>query len=157
MMTRRQLSPRTRVRIAAPSIRRALLASCWPRPQQQLPASATGGGRCRCRPFHRPPYCLRQQGPTPADGPRRNSPPNYPCRLLNNFDTESFLSGLTQRPLGGTGSKPHRPSGLHRAMRQAVSSKPLMQPWVWMASMPYWLQVGVKRQLRPSPGLIKRW
>ena len=23
--------------------------------------------------FHRPPYCLRQQGPTPADGPQRNS------------------------------------------------------------------------------------
>ena len=32
----------------------------------------TGGGHCCCRPFHRPPYCLRQQGPTPADGPRRN-------------------------------------------------------------------------------------
>ena len=26
-----------------------------------------------------------------------------------------------------------------------------------LQSMPYWLQVGVKRQLRPSPGLIKRW
>ena len=29
--------------------------------------------RTRIGPFHRPPYCLRQQGPTPADGPRRNS------------------------------------------------------------------------------------
>ena len=26
----------------------AALASCRPRPQQQLPVSATGGGRCRC-------------------------------------------------------------------------------------------------------------
>ena len=31
--------------------------------------------RTRIGPFHRPPYCLRQQGPTPADGPRRNSRP----------------------------------------------------------------------------------
>ena len=51
------------------------LASRWPRPQQQLPVSATGGGHCCCRPFHRPPYCLRQQGPTPADGPQRNYRP----------------------------------------------------------------------------------
>ena len=29
--------------------------------------------RTRIGPFHRPPYCLRQQGPTPADGPWRNS------------------------------------------------------------------------------------
>ena len=33
------------------------LASCWPRPQQRFPVSATGSSRCRCRPFHRPPYC----------------------------------------------------------------------------------------------------
>ena len=43
------------------------LASCWPLPQHRLPVSAAGGGRLCCRPFHRPPYCLRQQGPTPAD------------------------------------------------------------------------------------------
>ena len=38
-------------RVAAPSIRSALLASCWPLPQQLLPVSATGGGRrcCPCR------------------------------------------------------------------------------------------------------------
>ena len=35
-------------RVAAPSIRRAPLASCWPRPQQLLPVSAAGGGRRRC-------------------------------------------------------------------------------------------------------------
>ncbi len=38
-------------RVAAPSIRFvpwAALASCWPLPQQLLPVSATGGGRCRC-------------------------------------------------------------------------------------------------------------
>ena len=37
-------------RVAAPSIRRASLASCWPLPQQLLPVSATGGGR-RCCPW----------------------------------------------------------------------------------------------------------
>ena len=38
-------------RVAAPSIRCALLASCWPLPQQRLPVSVTGGGRrcCPCR------------------------------------------------------------------------------------------------------------
>ena len=36
-------------RVAAPSIRSASLASCWPLPQQLLPVSATGGGR-RCCP-----------------------------------------------------------------------------------------------------------
>ena len=35
--------------------------------------------RTRNGPFHRPPYCLRQQGPTPADGPRRNFQPL--CRV----------------------------------------------------------------------------
>ena len=35
-------------RVAAPSIRHASLASCWPLPQQLLPVSATGGGRRRC-------------------------------------------------------------------------------------------------------------
>ena len=35
-------------------LRALALASCWPRPQQQLPVSATGGGRCCCRPFHYP-------------------------------------------------------------------------------------------------------
>ena len=38
-------------RVAAPSIRFvpwAALASCWPLPQQLLPASAAGGGRRRC-------------------------------------------------------------------------------------------------------------
>ena len=48
------------VRVAAPSIRIvpwAALASCWPLPQQQLSVSAAGGGRCCCKPFHRPPYC----------------------------------------------------------------------------------------------------
>ena len=38
-----------------------------------LPAGRELSPRTRIGPFHRPPYCLRQQGPTPADGPRRNS------------------------------------------------------------------------------------
>ena len=39
------------IRVAAPCIcfvPWAALASCRPRPQQQLPVSVTGGGRCRC-------------------------------------------------------------------------------------------------------------
>ena len=39
------------VRVAAPSVRFVqsfALASCWPLPQQLLPASATGGGRRCC-------------------------------------------------------------------------------------------------------------
>ena len=39
------------IRVAAPCIcfvPWAALVSCRPRPQQQLPVSATGGGRCRC-------------------------------------------------------------------------------------------------------------
>ena len=40
-----------------------------------LPAGRELSPRTRIGPFHRPPYCLRQQGPTPADGPRRNSRP----------------------------------------------------------------------------------
>lgn len=39
-------------------LRAIALASCWPRPQQQLPTSATGGGRCCCSPFHRPLACF---------------------------------------------------------------------------------------------------
>ena len=46
-------------RVAAPSIRSALLASCWPRPQQRLPVSATGGGR-RCCPYRGEPLAKRQ-------------------------------------------------------------------------------------------------
>ena len=45
----------------------AALVSCRPRPQQQLPVSATGGGRCRCRAFHPPPNCLTAVGSHPPD------------------------------------------------------------------------------------------
>ena len=48
--------------------------------------------RTRIGPFHRPPYCLRQQGPTPADGPRRNSPPSCPLQ---------FQLLVTHRTVGG--------------------------------------------------------
>ena len=40
-----------------------------------LPAGRELSPRTRIGPFHRPPYCLRQQGPTPADGPQRNCQP----------------------------------------------------------------------------------
>ena len=55
-------------RVAAPSIRCALLASCWPRPQQLLPVSAAGGGRRRCSQRER----LWQVGPLPTGRLRRN-------------------------------------------------------------------------------------
>ena len=42
------------------------LASCWPRPQQLLPVSATGGGRRRCSQRERP----WQAGPLPTGRPR---------------------------------------------------------------------------------------
>ena len=45
-------------RVAAPSIRCALLASCWPLPQQRLPVSVTGGGR-RCCPYRGEPLAGR--------------------------------------------------------------------------------------------------
>ena len=42
------------------------LASCWPRPQQLLPVSATGGGRRHCSQRERP----WQAGPLPTGRPR---------------------------------------------------------------------------------------
>ena len=42
------------------------LASCWPRPQQLLPVSATGGGRRRCSQRERP----WQAGSLPTGRPR---------------------------------------------------------------------------------------
>ena len=68
-------SPDTKYGLRHPAAASHPLASRWPRPQQQLPISATGGGHCCCKPFHRPPDCLRQRGPTPADGLRRNYRP----------------------------------------------------------------------------------
>ena len=79
----------------------------------------------------------------------------YRLRKKEESRWSSRLS-LRQRPGSGTGSNPHRPNGWHRASRQAVKIRPLMQPWVMMAPMAYSLQVGVKRQLNPSPGLMNR-
>ena len=39
-----------------------------------LPAGRELSPRTRIGPFHRPPYCLRQQGPTPADTCFGNTP-----------------------------------------------------------------------------------
>ena len=49
-------------RVAAPSIRSALLASCWPRPHQRLPVSATGGGR-RCCSYRGEALAFRKASP----------------------------------------------------------------------------------------------
>lgn len=42
-------------------------------------------------------------------------------------------------------------------MRFSVSHPPLKGPYLRMASMPYWEQVGVKRQLAPSRGESSHW
>ena len=44
------------------------LASCWPRPQQLLPVSATGGGRRRCSQRERLWQAGRRKGPPFGDG-----------------------------------------------------------------------------------------
>ena len=61
------------------------LASCWPRPQQLLPVSATGGGRRRCSQRERP----WQAGPLPTGRPRSDmAQKGGPCyrgqQLLDN-------------------------------------------------------------------------
>ena len=50
-------------------------AALYTRLMSTVPCEPGVSLRTRFGPFHRPPYCLRQQGPTPADGPQRNSPP----------------------------------------------------------------------------------
>ena len=87
-----ELLSRTRERVAAPSGcvgPESGLASCWPLPQQQLPDSATGGGRCRCKPFHCPPYCLQQQGPTLRTVLERT--PDSPGKSGIELDTKRLL------------------------------------------------------------------
>ena len=42
-------------------------------------------------------------------------------------------------------------------IRQAVRQSPPMGPYLRIASMPYWLQLGVKRQHGPINGLIPIW
>ena len=58
-------------RVAAPSIRSASLASCWPRPQQFLPVSAAGGGRRRCSQRERlcASHTTQKEGRTFLSGP----------------------------------------------------------------------------------------
>lgn len=85
-----ELLPQTRERVAAPAGcvgSQTSLASCRPRPQQQLPASATGGGRCCCRPFH----CQFQDAiPRTVFGRTPDSPSDavkiQTKRLLGNYD-----------------------------------------------------------------------
>ena len=69
------------------------------------PGCAEAFSRTRIGPFHRPPYCLRQQVP-PADGPRRNfcTRPSLPFPRTNT--AVSSMQALEQRsplehPAGG--------------------------------------------------------
>ena len=56
------LAPLAKAGLRLPASASLPLASCWPRPQQLLPASATGGGRRRC-PQRGSPW---QAGPLPT-------------------------------------------------------------------------------------------
>ena len=89
-------------RVAAPSIRHASLASCWPLPQQLLPVSAAGGGRRRCSQRER----LWQVGPLPTGRLRRNmAQKGGPCcrgqPLLDNALCQA-AAGLDSRALQST-------------------------------------------------------
>ena len=70
------------------------LASCWPRPQQLLPVSATGGGRRRC-PQRGSPW---QAGPLPTgrlrpDRAQKGGPCLRGQRLLDNAPCQA-VAGL---------------------------------------------------------------
>ena len=56
------LAPLAKAGLRLPASASLPLASCWPRPQQLLPVSATGGGRRRC-PQRESPW---QAGPLPT-------------------------------------------------------------------------------------------
>ena len=57
----------------------------------------------------------------------------------------------------GTGSCPCPPPGRHLEILLAVSNPPLKRPCFFIASMPYWLQVGVKRHEGGSNGESVHW
>ena len=76
------------------------LASCWPRPQQLLPVSATGGGRRRCSQRERP----WQAGPLPTgrlrpDTAQKRGPcyrgqqllDSAPCQAVAGLDSGALL------------------------------------------------------------------
>ena len=66
-------------------------------------------------------------------------------------------NGYSFRFLLGTGSKPPLFQGLHRRMRQTVSTEPTRIPHSVTASMQYWEQVGVNRHVGFAfAGEIKR-
>ncbi len=57
----------------------------------------------------------------------------------------------------GTGSYPEPPQGWHRDILLMVSHPPFNAPYFLMASIPYWLQVGTKRQLGGVWGDMAYW
>ena len=95
-------------RVAAPSIRSASLASCWPRPQQLLPVSAAGGGRRRCSQRERlsPHHKKRDRRITAVSFAQRYEvmPPSVPCRHSPARYTRRHRRGC--RP---SRRHPHRP------------------------------------------------
>jgi hypothetical protein len=42
-------------------------------------------------------------------------------------------------------------------MRRTPFQLPRIAPYFWTASIMYWLQLGVNRQLAPSMGPMKSW
>jgi hypothetical protein len=57
----------------------------------------------------------------------------------------------------GTGSYPPLPQGLQRRTRQMASPVPLNAPYFWIASYPYWEQLGSNRQEGGNIGEITFW
>ena len=66
-----------------------------------LPAGRELSPRTRIGPFHRPPYCLRQQGPTPADTCFGKLPVLLGKILINFVEmskkSDTLLDNLTKR------------------------------------------------------------
>ena len=58
----------------------------------------------------------------------------------------------------GTGSYPPLLKGVHRSRRQAAIHPPRQAPYRSIASLAYWLQLGMYRQAGfPFRGLIALW
>lgn len=57
----------------------------------------------------------------------------------------------------GTGSYPSPPHGWQRPMRLMASHNPLIAPCLFIASIAYWLHVGVYRHDAGSIGEIQYW
>ena len=90
-------------RVAAPSIRRAPLASCWPLPQQLLPVSATGDV------YKRQLYDL----PEEEGGAEEEAVPDYPVTVF--FTREGYLKKIPPQSL--------RTAGAHKLKEMCIRDR----------------------------------